>query len=276
MNNKMSEFNLRPESFYSIDKNMTRSKLKKAYENNLTITGFVESFDFENSGCFKVDLGGNFIGIMPAADATIYSIYGLTGAFSGEFKNLVGRTIRIKVLWVSDSEDDPYVYVSREKNMLEALEHLQNFSTFTNAEIIAFSKHTAIIDVGQGILGRIFPRDFCHCRFDDIQDVGLKVGETIPVKVLSFDKKISKFVLSRVACLPHPKEALEVGNIYLARISAYAPKSCYYKHSYFVCIKGYISGILDTPYNFEKNDWILVEITKHKSKGPKLRLISRL
>jgi len=260
-----------PESTYRVDEKMTRKKLLEAYEKKLSITGFVKSFDNDSSGCFTVNIGGEFIGIMPKADSTIYPIYKEDGTFTGEFSNLVGRTIRAKVLYVNDENSDPYVFLSREKNMKEALESIKRSSEISKATIVGFSEKTAFVDIGQGILGRILAKDFSYCYYQNIKDVGLEKGDSFPVKILNFDRETSKFDLSRLACLPTAKEVLTPGDLCIAKVFSAVYNNPNTNYAYYVCMKNYLCGILDSKIPLRYGEEVLVKVKKISPKGAHLK-----
>lgn len=267
-----------PESKYFFDPaKVSRKKVIEAFQQGQTVTGFVESFDAKFSGCFYVNLGAGLIGILPRAEASIYPLYRNNGSTSGEFNNLVGRTIRTKIFFIDEKGNDPYVFLSRRQNMLETFEHLvsNNIDEIPSATIVGLTRKSALVDIGQGIIGKIPPHEFSYCFYDDIYDLGFRKGDSFPVKILDCKEEGFTFSLSRLACLPSAEEVLTPGKVYPAQVFHSIENNNYNYgcYGYFVSVKKYLCGILDSPIPLCYGDSVYVMLKKLGPKGPKFRFI---
>lgn len=271
--------NLYPESMYFFDPTkVSRKKVVEAFQQGKAVTGFVESFDAKFSGSFKVNLGDGLIGILPISDASIYPLYRNNGSTSGEFNNLIGRTIRARVLFIDENGNDPYVYLSREQNMMETFDYFvsNHIDEVSAATIVGLAEKSAFVDIGQGVVGRISPQEFSQCFYDSIYDVGLKKGDSFPVKILNFDKETFKVELSRLACLPSAEKVLIPGKVYVAQVFHPVINSAKYSYGYygyFVSINTYLRGIVDSPIPLCYGDSIFVRLKAFGTKGPKFRFV---
>ena len=202
-----------PESLYNIDSSMSYNKLNVFYKNNSTITGKVIRLDLEGHR-FEVDLGGRFTGIMPFADATIYPIYKEDGNISANLYSLVGKTIQARIYFMEGDN----ILISRKSNMLEALEVLKRENNISFACITSFSQASAFFDIGGGIIGRSFGKDFSTVKFNNVKDVGLSVGEIIPVSILGTDETGTYFNLSRVEAQSDYRDDLKEGDVVSCKV----------------------------------------------------------
>jgi len=154
-----------PESLSKVDSEMDLEKLSHFYEKNSTVIGKVIRIDFENQ-LFIVDLGGKIAAKMPFNESTIYPIYDSNDRYSLNIINLFEKTIQAKIkIFEKDN-----IILSRKDNMLEALETLKTETDSIFAIILGFSKLSAFLDVGAGIIGRSCSRNFSNTVFNDIRD----------------------------------------------------------------------------------------------------------
>lgn len=260
-----------PESFHSVEPTMTYEKLSNSYENNLTVTGEVLRLD-PQTRTLCVQLGNNLFGNIPFEEATIYSTYKKNGSLSPYVYALTGKKIRAKIKCFSDSE----IILSRKDNMLIALEHLKNQKHISLASITGFSKVSAFLDIGAGIVGKCYGRNFFNAQFSNAKDIGLILNDVISVDVISFSEYTNYFELSRVSALPPIKNVLKENDCVRCKVFG-KPSGDNTNFGYFVGIyHNSFCGIVDSPYiKLKYGDEIIARIKSITPLGPRLSFISR-
>jgi len=227
-----------PESMYSVDSTMTYKKIYESGEQNEPLTGKIFRL---TAKALEIDFGGGIIYHMPFHEFTIYPIYKEDGELSPNIYTMVGRKIRAKVTINCDGSFN----LSRKAHMLEALETLKNQSDINYAQITSFSRFSAFVDMGAGIIGRICAADFSPIYYRNIQDIGIKEGTIIPLKIKEYLPEINRFELSRLQTFDDPENVLEPSSIVICQIFEKLvsdPTNV----GYHALIEGKYSGIVDS------------------------------
>ena len=272
VNPKMSQQLFLPESMYKIDSQMSLEKLSISQSFDTVVTGNVRRID-SKLHILEVDLGNSITGMMTYEEATIYPILKEDGDLSPNLYHLVGKNIRAKVIGFDTS--GKFVFLSRKQNMLRALEFFKKENHVQYAAITAFSRLSAFLDIGGGILGRSHTTSFSPIRFKNVKDVGFKVGDLISCSITSFSEEMMKFDLSRVALLPKPAEVLSEGDVVKATV--FDPVFDNEGIGYFVLIDKNFCGIVNSSEKIlHYGENITVFIKKIKENGNiKLTLIGK-
>ena len=259
-----------PESLYGIDLDMTYKKLSVFYESKTSITGKVTRLDSENR-VLEVLIGRNLIGYIPFYEATIYPINKCNGNLSPNIYALVGKTIRAKII---NLEIDNII-LSRKENMLEALSYIKEQEKIEYASITGMSRYMAFFDIGAGVLGRCYGKNYTNILYDNIRDIGLDKGDIISVSIISFDQENKNFELSRIDNLPSAFEVLKRNDVISGTISG--PVNDPNQIGYFVDIdhSDHV-GIVDSPDILEKGDKVVCNVKRVTEKGPKLSLMQKI
>jgi len=259
----MLQQNFLPESMYTIDSSMTYEKLCCFYKEGTTITGNVRRIN-SSLKVIDVDLGNGCFGSMSLEEATIYPLYKPDGTISPNLYHLVGKTIRATIIGFDSSNQLPLL--SRKVHMLDAITFFKNETEFLDAYITGFSKHSAFFDIGAGIMGRSNTKAFATTKFRDVKDIGLHVGDIIPVKIISFSENESRFDVSRVAALPSVFDILSEGDVVTAQVFEQVKDE--QEIGYYVQVDKKFNGIVDSPdVNLRYGDTITVFIKKIKDDG---------
>ena len=259
-----------PESMYKVDSEMTYERLSDLYESGQTVTGTVTRLNSKDE-LLEVYLGENLTGIMPFASSTIYPLYRY-GGISPNIYELVGKNIQAKIKCIDGNK----IFLSRRENMLNALELLRDKTDkIEYTSIIGFSKSSAFIDMGAGIIGRIRSKAFSPVKFRDIRDVGIKVGDIISAKITEFLEEDNKFELSRVDILPSHYEVFNPNDVVVCKV--FEPVCDLGNIGYYVLINNNYCGIVDSPkVKLNYGDNIIGYIKKLKDEGIKLTLVETL
>jgi len=259
-----------PESMYKIDLDMTFEKLWYSYECDLSISGKVTRLNSAD-GVLEVYLGKNLTGIMPFSEATIYALQTKEGRISPNITELVGKTIQTKISNITND----CIFLSRKNNMEEALETLKKHTQFDCAVITGFSRISAFLDIGAGIIGRCFAQQFSSVKFRNIEDIGLKKGDIIPVKVIEFLDENNWFELSRVSLLPSHYDFYNAGDTVTCKV--FESLNDYDGIGYLVLIDSKFKGVVDSyETQLEYGDEIIAYVKKLKDEGLKLLFIEKL
>lgn len=265
----MSNKILLPESLTDIDSEMDLEKLEILYSNHSTVIGKICRIDFENQ-LFIVDLGGKLSAKMPFSESTIYPImHPDNNRYSINIMNLFEQTIQAKIkVFKKDN-----IILSRKANMLEALEILKAEKDSIFAIVTGFSKLSAFVDMGAGIIGRSYSRNFCNTIFKDVKDLGIKKGDLISVKIINFLQDSNNFELSRVDTLPSCEEFLDRGDT--VNCTVFSPVGD--NLGYYVLIETMFCGIVDSPeVELNYGDKIRAFIKNVTPKGPKLNYLEKI
>lgn len=257
-----------PEAMCSINTSMTFKDLKDAFKSNRTVTALVTRLDPENR-CLDVTLGNGVDGIIPFEESSIYPIYKEDGSLSPNIYKLVGNTIQAKILHFSKHS----IILSRKNNMLEALKFLKDGSYVEHATIVGFSKMSAFIDIGAGIIGRSYGKDFSNVFYSNIRDLDVPIGCTISVRILS--RIDNHFELSRVETLPLANDVFKKNDIVSCKVFGAVNDEA--GIGYFVGIHNNLyCGIVDSPFILKYGDKIVAVIKNITPKGIKLDLLHRV
>lgn len=254
-----------PESTYKVDSTMTYANLIFLHETKTTIAGKVMRINLQNK-TFEVDLGGNISGYMSYSDSTLYPIYKENGSLSINVYSLVGKTILVKIVSVEGNN----IKLSRKLNMLEAFESLKSETEFSYGTIVGYSHLCAFVDIGGGILGKIYGKHFAPTIFKDITDIGIPVYTNIPVTVLDCDTDNYRFSLSRMAALPPIEETVKENTCVSCKVFNPLGDGL----GYYALIDNNICGIIDSPnVKLKYGDEVLAYVKSLSSKGPRLSLV---
>jgi len=139
-----------------------------------------------------VDVGGKSEGIIPANELSYRKV-----TDPGEFVK-VGEQVRVLVLKVENSEGNMILSKRRaeQEEALEKLEAAFNNGTFIEAEAVEVVKGGILVDVGM--------RGFIPASLVDrgyVENLEQFIGQKLRLKVIEFDRKARKAVLSRKAVL---------------------------------------------------------------------------
>lgn len=260
-----------PESMYDVDLDMTYEKISYFHENNLSLTGFVKEISTKKR-ILEVNLGGGLTGILPFTLSTIYTLYQPNGYLSPNVHSLYRKKIRFKIFHI----DSNNIILSRKASMLEALESLKKESFIQYASITGFSRTSAFLDIGAGIIGKSYGKEFCRNLFSNAKDVGLKLGNIISVKILSYIESEKHFELSRVAALPPVQSILRKNSQVTCKV--FGPVNDKEGIGYFVGIfNNSFCGIVDSPYvTLHYGDEISAIVKKITPKGVKLLFVKKI
>ncbi len=177
--------NLMPEWLCTIDDTMSLEKIIRAKDSKLPIVGRVILWNKEKKN-FLVDLGNDFYGFIPVDDSSLYPPLYSSGKITPSLFATIGKPI---VAVVKSINSDGKIILSRKESMLDAF---NTISTLVGKKIecciTAFSPFGIFVDVGKGVCGLINRRSASTSRLRSFSDMGLKIGDKITAKVISFDE----------------------------------------------------------------------------------------
>ena len=264
----MSKQLILPESMYQIDSQLNHRKLVNCFKRQINITGRITRLNSKEN-FFEVDLGGNFTGIMPFENSTIYPIYKDNGKFSFGFISLVGKTIQARII----KYDNNNIILSRKENMLEALEVLKQTTKIKFATITSFSQSSAFFDIGAGILGKASHADYSRTIFKNAEDVGFKKGNVIQVTITQFQPEINCFDLSVVDSFKIAQNVFNIDDIVTCKVFGSVGDNL----GYYVLVDNKYAGIVDSQfYQLQYGDEISASISKFTINGLRLKIVEKL
>ena len=254
-----------PESLYSMDSEITLEKISILCKTQTPIVGTVMRLDSENER-FEVYLGKGIYGYMAFTESTIYPIFRDDNSLSPDVYTLVGKKIRAIILSTTSG-----ITLSRKRNMQNALKYLinNNVTTIPYAEITAFSKLSAFIDIGEGICGRCYGKDFASTIYRNIKDIDIEKNSLVSVKIIDFNTETKHFNLSRVALIPNISQIYNEGDFVTCKIFSQLDNLGYY-----VLINNNYKGILDSKRErLYYGDIVTALVKRITTKGTHLQFI---
>ena len=144
----MLKRSLKPEIEYILDDKNSMEKIKKALDNNETVTGRVKSLDI-NGKRLIVSLGGKMNGILPFNEVTIEELKYIKNIVPIQVEELIKqRTIRCKIIAI----DGKFIILSRKRNLMEVFDFLSKSTNITfKALVIGTAEFGVFCDIGDGI-----------------------------------------------------------------------------------------------------------------------------
>lgn len=257
-----------PESLSEVDLEMNLEKLSDLYASNSTVVGKIKRLDTKNR-YFIVELGGGITATMPVEEATMYPLYNPDNTYSVYITLLLFQTIQAKIIIFEENN----IVLSRKANMLEILEILKDEKDNVWGVISGFSRLSAFLDIGGGIIGRSYSKNLCNTIFENTRDIGLQKGDLVSIKILNFSEKYGNFEVSRVDALPNFEDVLNVGDVVNCKV--FTPLDDGIGH--FVLIDSTFNGIVDSKeVELKYGDTIKALIKSITSKGPRLHFIEKV
>lgn len=253
-----------PESLYSMDYDITLEKINILYQTQTPIIGTVTRLDIENQ-MFEVHLGNCIKSYMTFSESTIYPVFKEDGSISAYIGSLVGKKIRANILSIKDNN----IYLSRKTNMENALKVLANSTKIPYAEITGFSKLSAFMDIGEGLTGRCYGKDFAQTIYKNIRDIEIEEHSLISVEIQNYDPETKYFNLSRVSLLPKVSDFIHEGDLVTCKVYTQLDDIGYY-----TLIDKQFKGILDSSYErLYYGDIVTAKVKKMSARGPHLKFI---
>jgi len=203
-----------------------------------TVTGFVEKI-LPDQQIVQVRLGVGLIATMPFSEATMYPLRLKTDRLSAIPTNvlcLFRQTVRVKVVEITEDS----IIVSRKANMQQAYEQLKAIK-HTRMYILGVIAKTAFGDIGEGVVGKLFINEVCHCHVNDVRDFFSK-GQTIDVVLLEPDDEQRFSVSYKQTYKPYCQQDYHVGMTVSGKVMRWIEITT--KSKYFVYITPQVSGIL--------------------------------
>lgn len=150
-------------------------EIKRAYEQNESVTGFVEKICSDTSTC-RVHLGQGIWGTLPFDDASIYNLRTDDSNIPLQVYYIKGTNIRVKVTQIT-----PTIMLSRKDNMLEAFGGIKK-GDFCDAEVKNRLPDMFVLDIGEGLCGNLRMRNVNS-------STAINKGDIIRVKLLNSNEK---------------------------------------------------------------------------------------
>lgn len=240
----------KPEARYLINSQLTQKDIEEAYRSGESLTGKVISYDEVNE-TVDVYLGNDIIGVLPWSEATIYDFkYCNVSEISNVPLQIMGilyKKVRVKVVGLSSDK----IYLSRKKNMFEALNYVtQNRTQVFEAVVTGKYRYGVFYDIGEGITA------FCHVKefsLTHITNIGswVSIGEkhNVVVTVLKLGDNF-KISCSRKAAYSAEKgyDYFKPNQIVNVRVSEPVLQGNKIT-GYFVEVNPRVCGIMDTLEN---------------------------
>lgn len=176
--------NVMPESFYSLDDEMSLDKITRAkYSGNFLVAKAVKWNEASQS--VIADLGNNFKGEIPLNEFSIYPVTRPDGCVSPSVYSLIGKNICV---CVQEIYDDHSILLSRKVCMSEAFDFIEQCnSKVVTCSITSIANYGMFVDVGFGIHGLIRTQDLTLNRIKSPADIGFSPKQFIDAKIISVD-----------------------------------------------------------------------------------------
>lgn len=187
--NEQKTAKIMPESFYSLDSEMSLKKLDRSRESKELLVGKVLWWD-SNSESFNVDLGNGFLGVLPLALASIYPPKSEDGLLTAPLRSIIGKNILVTIYRIIDFTDGTHcIVLSRKDNMQYAFDHFSNcIGQTVECCITSLSSIGAFVDIGYGVTGLIDHSVLSVSRsISCLEYIGLTRGTKLIAKIISIE-----------------------------------------------------------------------------------------
>lgn len=228
-----------PESFYSLDTEMSFDKIKRAKDSDDFLVVKVISWDSKKE-CLQVNLGNDITGIIPLSEFTIYPTK-RSGQLAPSVYTFISKTVCACVI---DSSSDNIV-LSRRRNMLKAFNYLSSTQDeIISCEISHIVGYGFFADVGHGLAGLMHISEIAVSRTKEPGEFGFKVGQLIDSKIISINNANYHISLSHKDAFNNIADLYSIGDIIPGTILSPVDEN---KSGYFIHIHPAFGGIMDPP-----------------------------
>lgn len=234
-------------------------------EENKTVTAFVEEIK-DNELIARL---GSYTCHLPFNEVTIYP---LTYSKNTERKypvqicTILHSIIRAKITHIDENGE---IYISRKKNMQEAVETLKNCKTVF-CKVMALSSKAVFCDIGEGVNAMLNIREITRSRIKNTSDY-FHVGDKFSCRVMGFDD-LNRFLISyKEMFKKYNPEDYQSGDS--LECTVYSPVDEKIS-GFYVSVNPQVSGILDVTSwmpTLNYGDKVEAIVTKSGEKGLKLR-----
>lgn len=228
-----------PESFYSLDTEMSFDKIKRAKDSGDFLVVKVISWDSKKE-CLQVNLGNDITGIIPLSEFTIYPTK-RSGQLAPSVYTFISKTVCACVI---DSSSDNIV-LSRRRNMLKAFNYLSSTQGETiSCQITSIVSYGFFTDVGHGLAGLMHVSDITVDRIYSPEILGFKTGQLIDAKIISINDVDYHLSLSHKDIFDDISNIYNEGDIIPGIILTPIDES---ESGYFIHIHPALGGIMNPP-----------------------------
>ncbi len=204
---------INPERFYHLDTNMSIDKIIQAQNENQFIVGIPVLWDSSNR-TMKVDLGNGYFGFIPAAELSVYPAFYDEFKLTANARYIIGAPICVMVKKIEFINNQYVIALSRRDNMLNSFQEILSLNGQTiTCCITSFSSFGIFVDAGHGICGLIHCRNLCASRLRNSSDLGMEIGDFLPVKITGFDEKKFHVCLDYKSQFENMAFVLSPGNV---------------------------------------------------------------
>lgn len=143
-------------------------EIKRAYEQNESVTGFVEKICIDSKECI-VHLGNKIFATLPFSEVTVYPLKEGSNNTPIQVHSIKERKIRVKILSMSEDK----IILSRRRNMIESAKKLCK-GLFVTGYVRCTTHEVIYLDLGDGLTGILRKRNInteSTINRDDLIDV---------------------------------------------------------------------------------------------------------
>lgn len=202
--------NFMPESFYSLDNEMSLDKITRAKNNGSFLVAKALKWS-EASQSVIADLGNDFKGEIPLNEFSIYPAIRLNGYISSTVYSLIGKNI---CACVQEISDDNTIILSRKANMLKAFNFIEQCQThIVTCSITSIANYGLFVDVGFGITGLIKTNELTVIPIHSPSDLGFTTKQFLDARITSVDADKHQISLNHKDLFANEAYSLVPGDI---------------------------------------------------------------
>lgn len=261
--------NFMPESFYSLDNEMSLDKITRAKDNGHFLVAKVVSWD-QAKQCIIADLGNDFKGKIPLSEFSIYPVMRPNGQLAPTVYSLIGQNICVCVQEISY---DDTIVLSRKACMIKAFAFIEQCENeVVTCSITAIAQYGLFVDVGFGINGLINTRELTVSRIDNPADLGFMPKQFIDAKIISVNSDKHQISLNSKDLFENKAYTLTPGDI--VEVITLRPLN-ENEDGYFVHLPPNTPALMDPPYGLKipYGSKVLAIVKPYTAKRPdKVRL----
>lgn len=201
--------NFMPESFYSLDNEMSLDKITRVKDNGSFLVAKAVKWS-EASQSVIVDLGNHFKGEIPLNEFSIYPVTRPDGSISHFVYSLLGKNICVCVQAICDDK----IVLSRKANMLIGFNFIKQCKTqIVTCSITAIANYGLFVDVGFGITGLIKTNELTVIPIHSPSDLGFTTKQFLDARITSVDTDKHQISLNHKDLFANEAYSLVPGDI---------------------------------------------------------------
>lgn len=258
-----------PQSLAELDSTLEVNKIKR----NTIVAAKVICWDSKNKGLIVV-FGNQIKGFIPEEHISIYPSKD-RGKIPSEATYIIGKTVIAEVIDYNKNKTE--FTLSRTNAMKKRVQEIKPTDKISSY-VTNVREKDIFVDLGAGIMGRVYYAELTSCYIEDVAYLGYHVGSIIELQVI--DMQDNKVNLSRRRLYSeYDMSKINTGDIVEAKIlSELTVPITTISYPYAYCVEvddnANVKGIIDSFIPLTKGSIVTCSVRKVTERGVQLNLIA--